>query len=776
MAVKPTTSEPRPWLSLLALGGVVLLFALAVFFYRSALLAATQRERAEMWQRHNVEVIDRTHLLLSGLTDQETGQRGYLLTSEPRFLEAYTRGRADTKRSLPELVRLTKNNPVQQRNLVEMADLIDTKQYGMARSIELARRGNLAAALAMVRSGDGKDAMDAIRRKITIILAEEQRISVTSDAAAIASIKAVRDYLNLFALFGLLLLTVTLIAVIWILRGSRKAWLAANVADYQQRVEADRDFLHSIVDTSNDPIYVKDLKGRYVLVNRSTAQFFGAVRSEVTGKTDHDFLATETVATLTEADKAVIADGTPLVIEEAFSVDGVTRTYLSSKTPWYVDGAIAGIIGVSHDITDRTAAESALKELNDNLETLVLERTRAFEASQHQILQMQKLEALGQLTSGVAHDFNNILAAIASGFSLIEKKVDDDYVRMITEHCRAATFRGAKIVKQMLAFARQEVLAPVPIDLPVLIKEIEPLIRQAIPGNIIIFEFQDDLPHVIIDPALLEAALLNLAGNANDAMVGGGTLSISVARNEEVQGDWPVELEGKEAVILTVRDTGTGMTPDILQRIVEPFFTTKPVGKGTGLGLAMVQGFITQSGGALRIQSEIGQGTTVKLYLPQAIGDENEVPVDWGANQTALRGTGSVLLIDDDPDLRPLVALQLQSLGYQVTQAESCETALAYLDAGTEFDVVLCDVTMEGGDGIVFAQGARQRRPQLPILFMTGRTEATRTIGEIVIHKPFTLEGLAIAIADSLDDARHQIEPENAPQKKAAALGESGGH
>ena len=415
---------------------------------------------------------------------------------------------------------------------------------------------------------------------------------------------------------------------------------------------------------------------------------------------------------------------------------------------------------------ERVSDEEELQALNVGLETQVAARTRELvatnrklqseikrrEATQAALIQGQKLEALGQLTAGIAHDFNNILAAVASGMDLIAKRAEDEQTKFITGHCRDAAFRGAALVKQMLAFARQEVLAPRSVNLARLADDIAPLINQAIPGNIVSIDFPADLPPVLIDPILLETALLNLAVNARDAMPGGGTLSLTASVSRPDERNHPAEMKAVEAVAITVRDTGQGMPPEIVQRVTEPFFTTKATGSGTGLGLAMVHGFISQSGGAMHIDSRVGVGTTISLFLPL---NTATVDLEPGAalisDEAPTTGVGALLLVDDDAAVRSIASIQLKDLGYTVVEADGLTAAMTLIEAGEPFDGVVTDVVMPEGDGVTLAAAIRSTRPALPILFMTGRADVKRIAGEQVLHKPFKLVELATAVADVID-------------------------
>ncbi len=461
------------------------------------------------------------------------------------------------------------------------------------------------------------------------------------------------------------------------------------------------------------------------------------------------------LAEATETWSRAIATGEPP--EMRFRIRGEHGGYrhflVRAQPVKSADGQIELWVGTHMDIDNETRLAIKFADLNANLQRQVANRTRKLVASEAALHQSQKLEALGQLTSGIAHDFNNILAAIAGGLAMIETRVDDAFVLNIAKQCKDAAFRGAKLIKQMLGFARQEVLAPVLLDLAFLANDLEPLINQAIPGNIVTFDFQPDLPKVTVDPVLLETALLNLAVNARDAMPGGGKLLISARRSNAGERGRPVELATDEAVAISVRDNGTGMAPEVLQRVTEPFFTTKDPGKGTGLGLSMVHGFAAQSGGAMRIESCPGKGTTITLYLPVISHGADQPIQDTTGIVSVLTGTGTVLLVDDDPGVRAVTAAQLREFGYAVTEARGHDAALAELDSGVKFDCVVSDVVMPGGDGITLARAIRARHRDLPIMFITGRADSDRVAGEIVLQKPFTVADLSQAVAHNLERA-----------------------
>ena len=408
--------------------------------------------------------------------------------------------------------------------------------------------------------------------------------------------------------------------------------------------------------------------------------------------------------------------------------------------------------------------------LNERLEERVAERTAALqkanarladevrrrEATQAALVQAQKLEALGQLTSGIAHDFNNIVAAISGGFSVIERRTSDPRLIEVSRHGVKAAERGAALVKQLLAFARQQVLTPVTVRLPNLLAEAEPLLRRSVgPAIDLKVDCPETLWPVRVDPVQLETALINLAVNARDAMPDGGTLVMEARPCPVGAADHPSELGFRDAVAIRVIDDGCGMPPDILRHVVEPFFTTKGPGKGTGLGLPMVHGFAHQSGGTLKIESEPGRGTVVTLYLPQSDAmDEEASAAETVRDISRHHGNATILLVDDDEQVRAVTAAQLSDLGYTIIEARSGQDALDKLEARPSVDAVLSDVVMPGMDGPAMAAVLATRRPALPILFMTGRADLSKLAGQAVIEKPFTPSKLAHAILDLLGRER----------------------
>ncbi|MES2492421.1 MAG: MASE1 domain-containing protein [Pseudomonadota bacterium] len=414
-------------------------------------------------------------------------------------------------------------------------------------------------------------------------------------------------------------------------------------------------------------------------------------------------------------------------------------------------------------------SEARYRALSDRLEAMVRERTFELQAAnrklrseishretaQAALVQSQKLEAIGQLTSGIAHDFNNVIAAISGGFKLIEKRTNDPRIIQIADHGARAAERGAKIVKQLLAFARQQALAPRRVSVAALIDETGSLLRHSLgPGVQLRVDLPGDLLPIWVDPTQLETSLINLAVNARDAMAGTGELYISARPCPRGEPRRPHELGERDAVAIVVRDTGCGMSPEVLERVLEPFFTTKEAGKGTGLGMAMVHGFTQQSGGCLRIDSRPGEGTEITLYLPAARDDDMSEPVAEPRRPVSRTTGGRILLVDDDDAVRAVTSAQLIDLGYRVTDAPGGDEALRVLARETQFDAIVCDVVMPEMNGLTFAARVREMLPDMPVMFMTGHADRNLLRGETVIDKPFSADDLSRVLANLLDTWR----------------------
>jgi len=358
------------------------------------------------------------------------------------------------------------------------------------------------------------------------------------------------------------------------------------------------------------------------------------------------------------------------------------------------------------------------------------------------------MEALGQLTGGLAHDFNNLLTAIMGASELALRSLDDpEKLKRMLDGVRGSAQRGASLTKQLLAFARAQQLEIKQIDLQPFFAEVATLVRPSIRSNIeLVIETSDQLWPVDADAGALELAILNLAFNARDAMKDGGSLKIS-AHNVVLDGK-PDGLKG-EHVVITVADTGTGMTSEVRERVFEPFFTTKGFGEGTGLGLSQVFGFANQIGGGITVDSRPGPGATFALYRPASKGS---APASGETRTQGRQGMGRVLIVEDDALLAELAAGMLAELGFEGIVTHSAKEALELLAAGKRPTLIFSDIVMPGGiSGIELARKVRGRFPELPILLTTGYSEEVGgTHGFPVLQKPYELDALAAAVGTLL--------------------------
>jgi PAS domain S-box-containing protein len=641
--------------------------------------------------------------------------------------------------------------------------------------------------------------------------------------------------------------------------------------------------LRNIIEAAPGLIYAKDRQGRMLIANSATLDLIGKSWPEVSGRTDLEFLSdTSQAEAVMENDRRIMAGGRTEELEERVGTKGgAPRIFLSTKTPLRdPDGNVAGMVGVSLDITARKRAEDELQRLNATLEARVAERTaerdRAWRNSQDLLAvvdtngifravnpawttllgwqpeeligthhlevnhpddhpssaaalikasadnlptyesrirhrdgsyrwiawvassdgglvyatgrhvtaereaaaalartedllrQSQKMEAVGQLTGGIAHDFNNLLTAITGSLELLQRRIGEGQTRDLERYTSAAitaSQRAAALTQRLLAFARRQPLDPRRVDCNRLVAGMEELLRRTLgPGVVLEMVLAGGLWPTLCDANQLESAILNLAINARDAMPEGGRLTIETSNahlDDAYAKSQAGEVKAGQYVAIAVTDTGTGMTPDVAARAFDPFFTTKPIGRGTGLGLSMLYGFVKQSDGHVRIYSEPGNGTTFRLYLPRLRAPADDAPSDSAARRDpgheAPAGE-TVLVVDDEPALRMLVRETLHDMGCRAIEAADGPGAVRILQSDVPIDLLVTDVGLPGLNGRQVADAARALRPGLRVLFITGYAHnaalasgAALEPGMEIMTKPFALDALAAKIRDMLE-------------------------
>ncbi|AMM14831.1 hybrid sensor histidine kinase/response regulator [Burkholderia sp. PAMC 28687] len=433
-------------------------------------------------------------------------------------------------------------------------------------------------------------------------------------------------------------------------------------------------------------------------------------------------------------------------------------------TPLSFPGVVIDVEARRNIEDERDRAIAALRFLNENLEQRVAERSAELMQAEEKLRQSQKMEAVGQLTGGLAHDFNNLLAGISGALELMRLRIAQGRVTDLDRYmvaAKGATERAAALTHRLLAFSRRQTLDPRPTNVDMLVNGMTELIRRTVGPSITIETMRaQELWPALVDASQLENALLNLCINARDAMPEGGRIIIETAnRSLDRQAARAYDIPEGQYLTLSVSDTGIGMTPEVMARVFEPFFTTKPIGQGTGLGLSMIYGFAQQSGGLVRLHSNVGQGTTVRLYLPRHTG-----VVAGGAEvasnvPAAFAHDGeTVLVVDDEVTVRMLVADVLMELGYTVVEAADGVAGLKALRSNRNIDLIITDVGLPGGmNGRQMADAAQALRPDVKTLFITGYAEAA-VIGDEalgpgmkILTKPFSIDALAARVRELME-------------------------
>ena len=572
-------------------------------------------------------------------------------------------------------------------------------------------------------------------------------------------------------------------------RAQREAALAVSNSRFRKAMDA----VHGV-------LWTNSADGRMIGEQHGWSKLTGQTREEYEGygwtKAVHGDDAEATV----EAWQQAVDTKSMFVHEHRVQRhDGAWRRFAIRALPILdAAGEIFEWVGVHTDITHQRAAEAALREqadalarqvrhreraeeqlrqVNENLEARVVAEIGERRAAEAKLMQAQKMETVGKLTGGVAHDFNNLLQVVSGNLQLLARDIaGNQRAETRVANAMAGVSRGSKLASQLLAFGRRQALEPKVVNISRFVNGMDDMLRRAIGESIEVETVvAGGLWNTYIDPAQVENALLNLAINARDAMNGNGKLTIELA-NAHLDDAYALdhdEVTPGQYVMLAVSDTGSGMSPDILEKVFEPFFSTKAEGKGSGLGLSMVYGFVKQSGGHVKIYSEVGEGTTIKLYLPRAVQSEDiEIAVDTGP---IAGGTETVLVVEDDDAVRETVVSLLSDLGYRVLKAVDAASALNVIESGIPIDILFTDVVMPGTlKSPELARKARERLPDIAVLFTSGYTENSIVhggkldAGVELLSKPYTREAMARKFRHVLSNRSQRILAKDSSAKVAS--------
>ena len=506
----------------------------------------------------------------------------------------------------------------------------------------------------------------------------------------------------------------------------------------QNELAAREAHLRSILDTVPEAMIVIDESGLVTSFSTAAAQLFGYGQDEVVGRNVKMLMPEPYRQEHDDYLGRYLSTGEARIIGYGRIVKGLTK-----------DGAIFPM-------------ELAVGEARSNgrrIFTGFIRDLTGRQKMEDELRQSQKMEAIGQLTGGLAHDFNNLLTVITGNLEMLEGRLDDPTQRELVKEAQDAAQDGAKLTGQLLAFGRRQPLNPKPTDVGQLVSSFADFLRRTLGESSELRTLVSGSAHLaVVDASQLQNALLNLVINARDAMPRGGTLTIEIShvRLDADYAQMYAEIRTGRFVLIAVSDTGSGMSEEVRQRAFDPFFTTKPTGAGTGLGLSMVYGFVKQSGGNIQLYSELGRGTSVRIFLPLADAIQVDAkPASAAEGAEMPRGSETILVVEDDARVRRVATMRLRSLGYQIVEAENGATAMALLSTHPEIAMIFTDVAMPGGmNGDELAEAALAARRNIKVLFTSGYAEpavARQGLGAGAwLKKPYTAAELAAKIRDIL--------------------------
>jgi signal transduction histidine kinase/DNA-binding response OmpR family regulator len=723
---------------LVLLAAVPLFLVLATLAYITVQFAANENA-AQRLVSHTYQVIASLRQVLADAQDAETGQRGYILTQKPNFLAPYRAAAARIDRDLRQFKELTADNPDQQHRSDALAALVRERFSALDLSLR-ANAGQAAAPDVIKALETGKQRMDALRAEVAAGMAAEQALLRVHNQQHDEQ----QRYEIMFAIGATILaLGILLIAAAMLVRNN----LGLVQAEKARANEA--AILQATLDTIRKGIAYFNSDGLLCAFN---SNFFRLLDLPVS-------LARPQVTALADL-QAVERERPQQILVPPAEGQSLLDTYRLSWAGRELDVyrapvATGGFLIVVEDVTARVRAENHAR-------------------------QSQKMEAIGHLTGGVAHDFNNLLQIISANLDLAVASGEvrgNAILGQRLQNAIGAVSRGSRLTGQLLAFARRQPLEPRSVDLGRVIRDMTDMLRRTLGEQIEVEAVvAGGLWNTLADPIQIENAVLNLAINARDAMPNGGKLTLEVANAhlDDAYAASHAEVVPGQYVMLAVSDTGIGMTSDVLSRVFEPFFTTKSDGKGTGLGLAQAYGFVKQTGGHIKIYSEPGEGTTVKIYLPRTRRAE-DAP-DAASQQPALGGSERILVVEDDEGVRAAVVDMLTDLGYRVERAENAEAALKLLEKSAGVDLLFTDVVMPGPIPTrELARRALAMHPRIKILYTSGYTQnAIVHNGRLdddafLLSKPYRRDELARKLRSVFaGTARGPLQAEPAPATVAA--------
>ena len=701
------------------LGGIPVVLILGLMAF--ALVKFAQGERQEQaWVTHSYEVMDSLRAVLGDAVDAETGQRGYLLTRKPTYLAPFHASEARLDHHLDRLENLTRDNPDQQKRVAELRKLFAQRFKLLNTGITLSPYVPQLPPELLSVLDQGKATMDTTRALVAMGLSEERKLL----AERIQARRAIeRNEILAAILVTAILIFVLMIAAFLLVRNNVRLALSESLRARQARI------LQATVDNIREGILVFDEEQKVAAFNEIFFRLMDFPKSLAAMGT--------ALKAFNDVDEKLAREALANLPESTPGAQDYARYKRKDRDldVYKADIPQEGFLVAAADVTERVRAEASLRNA-------------------------QKMESIGQLTGGMAHDFNNLLQIISANLDLLVKNESDASKRAARlQSAVAAVERGARLTGQLLAFARRQALDPRSTNLGRMVHEMTDLLRRTLGERIEVESMvAGGLWNTMVDRSQVENAILNLAINARDAMPDGGKLTIEVANAflDDTYAASHSEVIPGQYVMLAVSDTGMGMSPEVIARAFDPFFTTKPEGQGTGLGLSQVFGFVKQSGGHVKIYSEIGEGTTIKLYLPRSRKPQDTQESLY--EQPIIGGTETILVVEDDDGVRAAVTDLLSELGYTVLRAANAEEALTILKAGAHVDLLFTDVVMPGNIPTrELARRAKDSRPNIRVLFTSGYTQnAIVHNGKLdddvfLLSKPYRKDDLARKLRSLLD-------------------------